>query len=109
MPNPHLPARRRFAGLARNQDRRLAGEVGDIHDEMFVERARDAAARDLAILKMSDVGHVTRHSMAEAADIAGCAGAYAEANPLAAKAVARLGETGVRGLERELRRLTKEG
>jgi ethanolamine utilization protein EutP (predicted NTPase) len=109
MPNPNLPARRVFGGLVRSSDRRVASAVADIHAEMFVARAGDAAERDLAILKASDIGVVTRASMAEAADIASCAGAYAEANPRAAKAVAQLGETGVRGLDRRLRRFTREG
>jgi hypothetical protein len=110
MPSPNLPARRTFGGLVqRSKDRQVASAVADIHADLLVERAGAAAERDLAILKASDIGVVTRASMAEAADIAGCAGAYAEANPLAAKAVAQLGETGIRGLDRQLRRFTREG
>lgn len=110
MQSSNLPVRRGLGGLVqRNKDRRVADAVADIHAEMFVERAGDAAERDLAILKASDIGVVTRASMSEAADIAGCAGAYAEANPLAAKAVSQLGETGIRGLDRQLRRFTREG
>lgn len=110
MPNSNLPARRSLGGLAqRGRDRRVADAVADIHAEMFVERAQDSAERDLAVLKAADIGHVTRQSMAEAADIAACAAAYIDANPLAAKVVTQLGETGVRGLDRQLRRFTKEG
>jgi hypothetical protein len=105
----NLPARRGLGGLIQRRDRRVADAVAEIHAEMFVERAQDSADRDLAVLKAADIGHVTRQSMAEAADIAGCAAAYAEANPLAAKAVAQLGETGIRGLDRQLRRFAREG
>jgi hypothetical protein len=109
MPKSNLPARSLFGSAVARQDRRTASEVGAIHAEMFVERARDAAQRDLAILKMSDIAHVGRHGMAEAADVANCVSAHIEANPISAKAVTQLAETTVRGLERELRRLTKEG
>jgi len=109
MSNSNLPARRSLGGLVRSRDKRVGEAVADLHAEMFVARAQDAAERDLAVLRAADIGHVTRQSMAEAADIAGCAAAYAEANPLAAKAVAQLGDTGIRGLDRQLRRFTREG
>lgn len=108
MPKSSLPVRMLDVSLAR-QDRRTAQAVSTIHAEMFVERATASAERDLALLMATDIGQVTRHSMAEAADIAGCAAAYSEANPLAAKSVNKLGETGVRGLDRHLRRFTREG
>jgi ferritin-like protein len=109
VPNSNLPARRSFGGLVRNKDRQVAEAVAEIHAEMFVERARDTAERDIALLRATDIGQVTRHSMAEAADIAACAAAYIDANPLAAKVVTQLGETGVRGLDRHLRQFTREG
>ncbi len=110
MPSPNLPARRSFGGLIqRSKDRQVADAVADIHAEMFVVRARAAAERDLAVLKGTDTSVVTRHLMAEAALIAGDAAIHTEANPLAAKAVAQIGETGVRGLDRQLRRFTREG
>jgi len=109
MPKTNLPARTMFgSGLAR-QDRRTAGAVSAIHAEMFVERAQDAAERDLAILKMSDIAHVGRHGIAEAADVVDCMTSKIESNPISAKAVTDMAETTIRGMERQLRRLTKEG
>jgi hypothetical protein len=109
----NLPAIRIRGGIIRNRDKQrdkaVAEAVADIHAEMFIERARGGAERDLAVLKAADIGHVTRQSMAEAADTAACAAAYIEANPLATKSVIRLHETGVRGLDRHLRQFTREG
>jgi hypothetical protein len=109
----NLPARRSFGGLVHSRDKQrdkaVVEAVADIHAEMFIERARDTAERDLALLRANDVGQVTRHAMAEAADIAACAAAYIDVNPLAAKVVTQLGETGVRGLDRHLRQFTREG
>lgn len=109
MAKSNLPVRSMFGNTLARQDRRTAEAVGAIHAEMFVERARDAAERDLAILKTSDIGHVGRHCIAEAADVVDCMTSRIERNPVSAKAITNLTETTIRGMERELRRLTKEG
>ena len=109
MAKTNLPARTMFGGAIARQDRRTASAVSTIHAEMFVERAQDAAERDLAILKISDIAHVGRHGIAEVADVVDCMTSKIESNPISAKAVTNLAETTIRGMERELRRLTKEG
>jgi hypothetical protein len=109
MSNPNLPAHRRFAGLMRNPDRRTANAVAEIHEAMFFERAHDAAERDLATLRVSDIAHVGRHGIAEAADVVDLASSKVAANPVCANAVAEITQTTVQGIERELRRLTREG
>jgi hypothetical protein len=58
---------------------------------------------------MTDIGHVTRQGMAEAADVAGCLSAYAQADPLAAQAASKIADTGIRGLDGTLRRYLREG
>jgi hypothetical protein len=109
MPKPNLPARRSSGFLAALQGSSTARQVAAIQEAAFIERAHDATLRDLAVLKATDIGHVTRASMAEAADIAGCLSAYAQADPLAARAVSKIGETGIRGLDGSLRNFIKEG
>src|ERR1700730_10616041 len=99
MTNPNLPARM-FSGRLARQGLPTAREVGAIHGEIFVERARAAAERDLAILKISDIAHVGRHTIAEAGDIAACVTAQIEANPVSARPVSQIAETTIRGMER---------
>jgi len=109
MSRSNLPVRRSSGLLAALQGNQTAKQVAAIQEAAFIERANDAALRDLALLKAADIGHVTRQSMAEAADIAGCLSAYAQADPLAAQAVSKIGETGIRGLDGALRNFIKEG
>jgi hypothetical protein len=100
VPRSNLPVR---------QGNQTAKQVAAIQEAAFIERTHDAALRDLAVLRAADIGHVTRQSMAEAADIAECLSAYARASPLAAQAATKIGETGIRGLDGSLRNFIKEG
>ncbi len=99
-----LVPRRPSGFLAALQGNSTAKEVATIQERAFVERAHVAARRDLALLRMADVSALTRVGIDEAADVTDRMVAAVERNPYAAKAVARIAETGVRGLDRELSR-----
>jgi hypothetical protein len=107
MSRSELDVRRTPGLLAAFQGGGAAKKVAAIQEAAFIERAHDAALRDLTALRLADIGHTTRQGIAEAADIVGCLTAHAETNPLAAQAASRLGETGIQGLDRELRHFTK--
>ena len=81
-----------------------AKEIASIQEAALVDRTRSAFRRDLALLRMTDIGVLTDAGIDHAADIADRMVARIEANPYATKAVTRVGETAVRGLDRELAR-----
>lgn len=104
MSNTNLPARRPSGLFAALRGDSPAKEVAAIQEAAFVERAHVAARRDLALLRMSDIAALTDVGIDHAADVADRMVAAVERNPYALKAVTRIGETGVRGLDRELSR-----
>ncbi len=106
MPN-NLPVRRSSGFLPAFQGNQTAKQVAAIQEAAFIERAADAARRDIAVLKAADIGCVTRASMDEAADIVGRLSSYAD--PLAAHAASKIGETGINGLNGSLRQFIREG
>lgn len=94
--------------LAR-RDRQTGRAVAELHAELFVERARDAARRDLAVGRIQDIGLLTEHALAEGAAIAATLKAEMDAAPFAATALAGIAEEGINGIRREQRRFALEG
>jgi hypothetical protein len=86
-------------------DRATGKALATIQTGVFLERANDEALRDLALARLSDIGIATRHGLDEGHEIVRDLVAHIEADPIGAKALSGIAETGVRGLERELRRL----
>lgn len=104
----NLPARRPSGLRAALQGRPAAKQVAAIQEQAFIERAQDAAERDLALLKLCDTEALALQGMTSAGNISDRLVAEVEANPFAAKAVGRIADTGVRGLDRTLRRFIEE-
>lgn len=104
----NLPARRSTGLFAALRGDGPAKEVAAIQEAAFIHRAHDAARRDLAQLRMCDVAALTHVGIDHAGDISERLVAAIERNPHAARAATRLGESGVGGLDRELRRYIDE-
>ncbi len=108
MSKSNLPVRRPTGLFAALKGDGPAKEVATIQEAAFVERAHDAASRDLAQLRMNDIAGLAHIGIDHAADISDRMVAAVERNPLAARAVSRIAETGVHGLDRELARYIHE-
>jgi hypothetical protein len=105
----NLPARRTTGLFAALRGDGPAKEVAEIQQEAFIERAHDAARRDLAQLRMGDTAYLAHNGIDHAADLADHMIAKIERNPHAARAVSQVAESGIFGLDRELRRYIEEG
>jgi hypothetical protein len=102
---PHHPVRSRLAGLGMTREEKaVIRQVSSIQGALYVERACDAASRDLIAGRMSDTAILTHYAMDEGIGIAARVEAEAHARrPLAAAVAAQIGATGVQQLERHLR------
>jgi hypothetical protein len=101
-----VPARRSILG-ALNTDRATGRQLAEVQTGAFLERAEAEAQRQLVLSKMSDIGAATRHALEEGDGIAADLMSRVENNPVAAKALGGIAEDGIRGLRRELRRLSE--
>jgi chloramphenicol 3-O-phosphotransferase len=101
-----VPARHSTFG-ALSTDRAAGKQLATIQLGAFLERAEDEARRNLALAKMSDIGMATRHGLEEGEAIASDLLSRVENNPFAMKALSGIAEDGVRGIRRELRRLSE--
>jgi hypothetical protein len=101
----NLPARRSILGPS--TDRAAGKQLATIQIGTLLERAEDEAQRNLSLAKMSDIGMATRHALEEGDGIVHDLMSRVDSNPFAAKALGGIAEDGVRGLRRELRRLSE--
>jgi hypothetical protein len=99
----NLPAQRSTGLFAALRGDGPAKEVARVQEAAFIERAHDAARRDLAQLRMADTAMLTHVGIDHAADITDHMVAKIARNSHAARAVSQLAEVGVFGLGRELR------
>jgi hypothetical protein len=102
-----VPARRSSALGRFGLDRATGNAVATIQSGAFLERAGDEAQRQLVLARMGDIGAATRYALEEGDGIVGDLMSRVETNPFAAKALGGIAEDGVRGLRRELRRLSE--
>lgn len=107
MSSNNLPARRSSLLGSLGADRATGKALATIQTGAFLERADDEARRTLTLAKMSDIGTATRHALEEGDGIVGDLMSRVENNPFAAKALGGIAEDGIRGLRRELRRLSE--
>lgn len=107
----YLPARRsRFGGvLATREDKATGKELSAIQTGAFLERAHDEALRNLVIAKIDDIGMATHHALEEGDEIVRDLARRIQGSEFGAQALAGLGEEGVLGIKRVLRRLTEGG
>jgi hypothetical protein len=103
-----VPARRSMLD-ALSTDRATGRALSTIQTGAILERTDGEAQRQLTMAKMSDIGAATRHALDEGDGIVADLVSRAENNPFAAKALGGIADDGVRGLRRELRRLSGEG
>lgn len=107
----HLPSRRETlvgALLPAAEDRAVARRYSQIQRATLIQRAHDAAERDLRQERMSDIGQATRHGMAEGSEIADDLARRVERNPIAL-CLSGIAEEGIDGMREELRRLKRNG
>ena len=105
MQNNHLvPSRLGTLAMTR-QERALIKQAGAIQAELFIARAYDVARRERATGRMSDMGIATRHGIDEGDAIVDELEERIERHPRAAKALGGIGEDGIHGIRRELRKL----
>jgi hypothetical protein len=104
-----LPVRRSAGLFAALRGDTPAKEVAVVQEAAFIERAHDAARRDLAHLRMNDVAGLAHAGIDHAGDVADHVVARIERNPYAAHAVSQIAESAVSGLAGELRRYIVEG
>jgi hypothetical protein len=106
---PNLPILRPRPGLlATRHDRDIAKRVGEIQGELFVERARDVARRDLAKGRMSDIHDVTDHALSEGLGIMEDYKANNDAAPFVNDALRGIAEDGMLGIRQISRRFSRE-
>ncbi len=103
----HLPARRSSVLGQFGADRAAGRALSTIQTGAFLERADDEVRRNLTLAKMSDIGTATRHALEEGDGIVHDLLSRVENNPFAAKALGGIAEDGIRGVRRELRRLSE--
>ncbi len=108
MPSTSLSVRRAYLLADRKADRAAGRALATIQTEAFLERAEDQARRNLALARMSDLGVATCHALSEGDEIVSDLAARVENNAFGAKALSGIAEDGVRGLRRELRRLSED-
>ncbi len=101
-------ATRLSLGLVPTRDRAIVRALNGVQAAALVQRAADAARRDLTIARISDVGLATRHALAEGDEIVGDLERRVTGRPLAFKALAPIAEDGIADVRHELRRL-REG
>lgn len=100
----------RSAGLlAAFQGNQVAKQTTAIQEDAFLERVHASTQRDLAVLRAVDIGHTARVSMGEAAEVIDRLTSHVEANPLSARAVAKIAETATQGLDSNLRQFLDQG
>lgn len=102
----NLVPRRSLLG-ALSTDRATGRALSTIQTGAFLERAEDEAQRQLALSRMSDIGVATRHALDEGDGIVADLVSRVQSNPFAEKALSGIAEDGIRGLRRELRRLSE--
>jgi hypothetical protein len=101
-----IPARSSTFG-ALSTDKAAGKQLATIQLGAFIERAEHEARRNLTLARMADIGVATRHGLEEGEAIASDLLSRVENNPFALKALSGIAEDGVRGIRRELRRLSE--
>jgi chloramphenicol 3-O-phosphotransferase len=102
-----VPSRRSLALGRLGADRATGNALATIQTGAFLERAENEAQRSLALARMSDIGAATHHALDEGDAIIRDLIARAESNPLGANALGGIAEDGIRGVRRELHRLSE--
>ncbi|HEX3691961.1 MAG TPA: hypothetical protein VHU13_01350 [Solirubrobacteraceae bacterium] len=103
----NLPVRRSSLFGALSSDRATGKALATVQTGAFLERAEDEARRNLSIAKISDIGMATRHALAEGDEIVHDLAGRLQGNEFGAVALGGIAEDGVRGVRRELRRLSE--
>jgi len=106
----NLPISSRTIGslLVATEDRAAARRYAAIQRAAFVQRAHDAAERDLTIGRMADLTAATLHGLDDGDVIVDDLTHRIERNP-AAQALAGIASEGLDGLRDELRALRRRG
>ncbi len=108
MSSTNLSVRRSYPLASRSADRAIGRALATIQTGAFLARAEDEARRNLTLARMSDLGVATRHALDEGDGIVSDLTGRIENNAFGAKALSGIAEDGVRGLRRELRRLSED-